>query len=145
MFQKKKGDASTVGGMIATCFTLFVVFTAVYAYAAWQAQLEQSYEIDLVMHKYLVEMETIDFSSQTAINQTYNSLKTELQQHGVSGISFSGSTQAPVEPGEKISLHVTGTVHVSYVDMPAGAGLAGASMAGTNMTIDITKNGTAMY
>ena len=131
--------------MLAAILTLFVIVTAVFTYAMWQAQLERTYEIDLIIHKYLVEMETTDFSSQAAISSIYSQLRTELEEHHITNISFAGSTQNPVETGRKITLHVTGEIDLSHVEMPTGGGIAGAVLGKETHVLDLVKSGTAMY
>lgn len=145
MFRKKKGDSAVVSGMIVTILTLMVIITAVFAYTSWQTQLEHTYEIDLVMHKYLAEMESADFSDQSTINALYASLEAELEQHHVSGIRFTGSTLTPVSSGEKITLHMTGNMDIYYVTMPENGGLTDAFRTAKTINLDITKSGTAMY
>lgn len=145
MPRKRKGDSAVVGGMIVTMLTLIIIITAVFAYASWQSQLEKNYEIDLVLHKYLVEMESIDFSDQSAIDDLYNRLEAELVQHHVTGINFEGSTRSPVDTGEKITLRLRGSMEISYVSMPQDGGLASAFTIKDNVHVDITKGGTAMY
>lgn len=141
--RKKKGDSAVVGGMAATFLTLAVIFTAIFTYASWQTQLEQRYEIDLVMHKYLTELETI--SRQADIDTVFGKLKAELEEHGMSGISFEDSSTTLKEPGSRIILHITGTMPVSSVTVPDDAGPAGAVTTTNDIRIDITKTGTAMY
>ena len=145
MSRKRKGDSSVVGGMIVTMLTLLVIVTAVFAYASWQSQLEKRYEIDLVLHKYLVEMESIDFSDENIIDDFYDRLKEELEQHQLTDIDFGGSTSAYVETGEEIKLRLTAKMEIKYISMPQNGGLAGAFTVTDVISIDVTKVGTAMY
>lgn len=144
IFDKKEGSAAIVESMFATLLTVMVVITLVISYAAWQTQLERNYEIDLVMHKYLMEMEMADYSDQMAINGIFDALENELEEkHNMTGISFSGSSVTPVNSGAKITLHVTGSMTQALVEMPGG--LAGSILKRQTVTVDITKTGTAMY
>jgi len=143
LFYKNRGDASLITGMISVILTLLVFIIAIYSYTLWQSRLQKKYNIELTAHKYLISMELADFSDQAVIDDIYTQLEDELQAMGLYDIDCSGSTQSPVQNGEKIYLKIYGKIKLK--DIQPGAGLSSYITVEKDFEINIEKSGTAMY
>lgn len=143
LFAKRSGDATLITGIFTVIITLLVFIIAIYSFALWQGRMMKIYDIELVAHRYLMQMEITDFSNMAEINSIYDNLTAELTEYGVTGIDYEGSTDCTVTNGEKIVLHIKG--RVSLKNLSLGNSLTVINITDRQFEIDIEKQGTAMY
>ena len=105
LLRKESGDATIITAILTVIITLFVFIIAIYAYTFWQQRLQRVYDIEIIAHRYLMEMELTDFSDQEKINDIYNNLTEELAACGVTEIDYGGSSESPVADGAKITAY----------------------------------------
>ena len=142
LLRKESGDATIITAILTVIITLFVFIIAIYAYTFWQQRLQRVYDIEIIAHRYLMEMELTDFSDQEKINDIYNNLTDELAACGVTEIDYGGSSESPVADGAKITLHIKGKINIKSLTV---SGFTAVTVGDRDYDIDIEKSGTAMY
>lgn len=143
LLSKESGDSSIVSSIIIVVITLVVFVLCMLLYISFQGQVEKQFEVDLVVHKYMTKLETIDYSDSAEAADIFNLMKTELASKGMTDIDFSGSSTGTVPSGGQITLHVTGKLKSYGIQL--GSGLFDASGFTKTWAVDVRKSGTAMY
>jgi hypothetical protein len=134
-----RGDMS-VGSMIVMIFSIIIVMILILSYASWHTQMSKNDEMYLIAGTYLRAMETTGYLN----NEQKTQLTAELQNQGMKNISFEGTTLSETEYGEKISLHIAGTI---TMDVPSLTFTKDELSYGSTSTfqVNITRSGTSFH
>lgn len=135
---KKHQGGMFIGNMIIVITLILVAIVLIMSYASWHSQLSAKDTVDLIADSYIRSMESSGCLTDIQQDQLLN----ELESKGVTDIDLSGTTINSVEYGQKLVLHITGTLHFSGSQLVIDEqGIR--FREGATKIIEITRSGTA--
>ena len=105
--EKEEGSA-VVPRFLVLIITVVVVSMLAVQFVGYIKVMDIKDEISLTMRKYIIRMETTGYLA----DDDKKSMLEELNEIGVTGVDFSGTTMHEVEYGNIIDLHITGKLKV---------------------------------
>lgn len=135
---KKHQGGMYIGNMIVIITLILVAIMLIMSYASWHSQLSAKDTVDLIADSYIRSMESSGYLTDVQQEQLLN----ELDASGVTDIDLTGTTTTSSGYGQKIVLHITGTLHFNGSHLVIDEnGIR--FREGATKTIEITRSGTA--
>ena len=106
-----KKCAGNIGDILTTGICILAMTAVMVSYMDSVALIQQKTQVGQIARKFILRMETIGYL--TDADRTI--MTAELEQAGVTEISYAGTTMSEVGYGEPITLKITGKLKEEYV------------------------------